>query len=61
MDRFLFLAAMLLGATVLGTASYIIDGGLGAEYTKNQKLIEECQKELPRNQKCKLIAVPENQ
>ena len=61
MDKFFAIVAVfLVGGGIIGASTYIIPGGLGYIYKENQKLIQQCEKNLPRSQKCKLIAVPSN-
>jgi hypothetical protein len=55
-----FVIGLVLGAIMIITmcSYFIIRPMLALENTRMQ-LIEECQKVLPRNQTCELVAVPE--
>ena len=54
-----FVIGLLLGAIMIMTmwGYFIIRPMLALENTRMQ-LIEDCQKDLPRNQSCELVAVP---
>ena len=46
----------LMGFSIIGLGDSILGHGI-----VDLKLISECEKSLPRNQHCKLIAVPETE
>jgi hypothetical protein len=46
--------------TVVWSIGVITHVNFGSIVRDTNKLINQCQKELPRNQKCVLIAVPED-
>lgn len=54
-----FIVGLVLGAIMIMTmwSYFIIRPMLGLENARKQ-LIEDCQKVLPRNQVCELVAVP---
>ncbi len=55
----LFILVLLATPVVITWRLNLTINSLKSELTEIKLLIEECEKELPRNQQCVLIAMPE--